>query len=121
MTKDPNEYNCPNCGAPIDRGRSKCAYCGTQFEWGWAPIPTTKIEVVSADVVPIRAKLAFNAEDMDRLLHGSSKEEMKKFVTEKLLDTMRPVLLANMELRTDIDIERMQHVVIGQLLIGRKR
>ena len=23
--------NCPNCGAPIDIERSKCAYCGTSY------------------------------------------------------------------------------------------
>lgn len=23
--------NCPNCGAPVDRGRFDCAYCGTRY------------------------------------------------------------------------------------------
>lgn len=23
--------NCPNCGAPVDRGRCDCAYCGTRY------------------------------------------------------------------------------------------
>lgn len=24
--------NCPNCGAPIDRSRDSCEYCGTPYE-----------------------------------------------------------------------------------------
>lgn len=25
--------NCPNCGAPIDRSRDSCEYCGTPYPW----------------------------------------------------------------------------------------
>ena len=113
------KYNCPNCGAPIDRGRHTCAYCGTQFEWGWGPIPMTQIEFVQADVVPIRARLDFDASDLEAA--SLSKDEVKVFIVNRLLELMTPALIANMEVTTRIDVERLKNIIVGELLIGRKR
>lgn len=121
MTKDPKRFNCPNCGAPIDLNSHVCAYCGTQFEWKWNPVPISKIEVVHADVVPIYAKLRMPLEDLNMMRDNFGKDETEKILMSELITKMMPAIAENVEIRSKFNPEYMEQDVMATLLIGRKR
>ena len=121
MVKNQERYNCPNCGAPIDLDSHICAYCGTQFEWKWNPVPLAKIEIVRADVVPIYARLRVPANNLMMLRDCYGKDETEGMLTRQVIEKLMPAIAENVEIRSMFDPERMEQDVMATLLIGRRR
>ena len=109
--------NCPNCGAPIAY-EPRCPYCGTKLNW----IPTINVQVVQARVVPVRARMRIPMWVMhDKSLAQEVLEENK--IRSRMIDLMRVELAKTMKLCKAYDLEKMDIVYTGELLVedGRER
>jgi len=88
-----SEYNCPNCGAPIDG--VKCAYCGTWF-WNIADIDDKKPRYIR---IPIGGhKMMFNVIATDISI------EQTPNVTELYADNVKQAVFTANEVRINLGL-----------------
>lgn len=88
-----SEYNCPNCGAPIEG--VKCAYCGTYF-FNIADIEEHKPHYIRLNLGG--QKMMFNVVASNIKIHQES--DMTTFYVDN-----QPYLLTPSDIRTHISID----------------
>ena len=89
-------YNCPNCGAPINRNSYKCLYCGTEYEW----VPMVTITTAAANVRTLRGN-ASASDDVIRFM--SDKRSLLSQVEDMIIDSMRPELKKILKIKEERD------------------
>ena len=89
-------YNCPNCGAPIERSSYKCPYCGTEYEW----VPMITITTHTANVQTLRGNASVS-DDVIRFLND--KKHLLGHVGDVIIDSMRPELKKILKIKEERD------------------
>ena len=111
MCNTSKKYNCPNCGAPIEHS-AVCPYCGTRLEW-IPTISTVEVKISKARIKPVRSKLS-----VPMYLTRECKEINERWIRDALLSAMKEDLISSMTVEEHINIESLDKVFVGELMIS---
>lgn len=103
---------CPNCGASIPLGKSKCEYCGTIFKGGdiYAPLI---VEKTNPYMHVIKARVAIPRYAMERM----SSEEQKDYILSEMKSQVADALLGLIEIRREFDPIDMNDLYEGRIRV----
>lgn len=86
------EHNCPNCGAPIDLNKTKCAYCGTPYKVDQQNM-VLRVERYESPVIPLEFKSTVSNEMImcmnDAELGGYLRKTLARGLAEHVADAMQ--------------------------------
>ena len=103
-------YTCTCCGAPINRSKMKCEYCGTEYKLE-NEIPVIRMETFRNPVKEFTACMLIDK--YDAVIGG---EDYMKFAVEHLARELLPAVMEGMSIRT-----MPEPSLCGAKLYGRVR
>lgn len=99
-----NAKSCPNCGAPIKAGKSKCEYCDTVFEEKQAAYTTS-------DKFKVLAVVRINDEELRMMNADAAEQHVKKLLAKQILEHV----LRNMQVHSEFDCMSFQTIYTGRV------
>ena len=111
--------NCPNCGAPIDYGRCKCAYCGTPIKWipFIAPIELT---ILRPEIQKAAATMKVTNDQIRAIHRYGDDEAFEKFIIDRLADQFLPHIKQTMTVKSHYEFETDSTIFRGDMYLVRE-
>ena len=106
------QFKCQNCGAPINRARMVCEYCGTQYERKYGD-NTVRFVVDRPGVHRIAAAVRVNEEDLRRM----PPEATEKYIMDRMRKNIADGLLGYLEMAVEEDPMSFSRIFRGDVRV----